>query len=56
MVKTVKLLGCLSGGGPWGKNIGDRVGVPSSVVEGLTQDVGQALAVALFPFPWRWRP
>ena len=41
MVKTVKLLRRLRGGGPIGKKIGDRVGAPSSVVEGLAPGVGE---------------
>jgi len=41
MVETVELLGRLRGGGPLGKKIGDRVGAPSAVAEGLAPGVGE---------------
>jgi len=41
MVETVELLGRLRGGGPLGKEIGDRVGAPSTVEEGLAPGVGE---------------
>jgi len=41
MVKTVELLGRLRGGGPLGKKIGDKVGAPSTTVEGLAPGVGE---------------
>ena len=48
-VETVELLGRLSGGGPWGKKMGDKVGAPSSVAEGLVPGVGDGLPSGCFP-------